>query len=125
GVFKAKTDIVPDFGQVVTSFEVYLNSPTDLTVLERPPWWTARHTLWLLGGLALVLLVVLAWVGSLRQQVAQRTRQLSGEIEERERTGARLQAEIAERERMQVQVENTHHELLSASRKAGMAEVAI
>ncbi|MGO8701527.1 MAG: sensor histidine kinase [Limisphaerales bacterium] len=125
GVFKAKTDIVPDFGQVITSFEVYLNSPADLTVLARPPWWNARHTVWVLGGLALVLLLALEWVRSLRSKVARRTRQLSEEVEERRRTGAKLEAEIAEREKMQIEMQRTHDELLTASRKAGMAEVAI
>jgi signal transduction histidine kinase len=125
GVFKAKTDLVPDFGQVVTSFEVYLNSPADLTILARPPWWTAKHTIWVLGGLALVLLLALGWVGSLRQKVANKTRELREEVAERERTGAKLEAEIAERERMQIEMQRTHEELLKASRKAGMAEVAI
>jgi signal transduction histidine kinase len=125
GVFKAKTDMAPDFGQVITSFEVYLNSPADIKVLARPSWWTTKHALWVLGGLAFVLTLALGWVGSLRREVAERTRELSAEIEERGRTGASLKAEIAERKKMEIQVRKTHEELLSASRKAGRAEVAI
>ncbi len=124
GVFKAKTDTVPDFGEVVTSFEVYLNSPADIAVLERPPWWTARHTFWVLAGVGVVLFLALSWASSLRKQVRQRTRELREEIEERKRTGAMLEAEIAERKKMETRVEKTHKELLSASRQAGMAEVA-
>ncbi len=85
GVFKAKADNVPDFGQVISSFEMYLNSPADITVLERPPWWTTRHTLWLLGGLAAVLFISLAWAGMLRNKVRRRTRELKDEIDERRR----------------------------------------
>ena len=124
GVFKAMTDTVPDFGEVVTSFEVYLNSPADIAVLERPPWWTARHTFWVLAGVGVVLFLALSWASSLRKKVRQRTRELREEIEERKHTGAMLEAEIAERKKMESKVEKTHKELLSASRQAGMAEVA-
>jgi phosphoglycerate-specific signal transduction histidine kinase len=54
--------------------------------------------------------VSLGWVGSLRQQVWQRTGQ--------------LHLEIDQRKRMEVQMDKTHKELLVASRQAGMAEVA-
>ncbi len=85
GVFKAKTDTAPDSGQGVGMFEMYLNSPEDIVVLERPPWWTAQHTLWLLAGLAGVLFLSLVWAGLLRKQVRQGTRVLHEEIEERKR----------------------------------------
>jgi signal transduction histidine kinase len=124
GAFKARSDAVPDFGQVVTSFEMYLNSPADILVLERPPWWTPRHTLWLLGGFGAVLLAVLAWVGLLRLQVGRRTGELHKVINQHEQTEAQLQAEIGERKRMEIEVEKAHLELLDSSRHAGMAEVA-
>jgi signal transduction histidine kinase len=110
GVPKAKTETVQDIGSVITSFEMYLNSPADVTVVKQPPWWTARHTLWTLAGLGLVLAIALLWAGLLRLQVRRRTRE--------------LQAEIVERKRMETQVEKTHKELVDISRQAGMAEVA-
>jgi signal transduction histidine kinase len=110
GVFKAQAETVPDVGPVITSFEMHLNSPADLVVLERPGWWTAWHTLWTLGGLGVVLAVALLWVRLLRLQVRHRTRE--------------LQSEITERKRMETQVEKTHRELVDISRQAGMAEVA-
>ena len=131
GVFKAKTDNIADYGQTITSFEMYLNSPEDITVLERPSWWTARHTLWLLSGLGVVLVLVLGWVGSLRNRVRQRTRELRAEIDGHKCTEAKLEEktvalekEIEERKRVQLEVEKTHKELMIASRHAGMAEVA-
>jgi C4-dicarboxylate-specific signal transduction histidine kinase len=80
--------------------------------------------LWVLAGVGLFLFVSLAWVSSLRNQVRQRTRQLSKEIEEHKRTETNLEAEIAERKQMEIQVEKAHKELLDISRQAGMAEVA-
>jgi PAS domain S-box-containing protein len=85
GVFKAATDTLPDFGQVITSFQMFLNSPEDLLVLERPAWWTARHTLWFSMGAGIVVLVSLGSVALLRRQVRQRTRELHDEILERQR----------------------------------------
>jgi len=91
GVFKADTDVLPDFGQVLSSFQMYVNSPEDIVVLERPSWWTARRTLFGLGGLGAVLLLSLAWVGLLRRQVRQRTGELQDEITEHKHTEDALQ----------------------------------
>src|SRR6185295_4978494 len=62
GVFKAQTDTVADFGQVITSFEMFLNSPRDLWVLQRPSWWTPKRLLAALTGLAVIFLFCVAWV---------------------------------------------------------------
>jgi signal transduction histidine kinase len=105
-------------------FQIYLRSPKDIAILQSAPWWTARHTLWLLTCVGAVLSLSLAWAASLRRQVRQRTRQLHEEIEQHECTEANLEAEIAERKRMEIEVGKTHQELLAASRQAGMAEVA-
>jgi PAS domain S-box-containing protein len=85
GVFKAKTDLVPDINQAVTSFEMYLNGPGDITVLSRPSWWTSAHTSWVLECLGAGLMLCVAWVWLLRKQVFRRTRDLEAEIAERER----------------------------------------
>jgi signal transduction histidine kinase len=106
------------------TIQLLMESPADIRVLKTPSWWTVQRTLWAFGGLGSVLVVSLAWVGSLRKQVRRRTGELRAEIEERKRTATRLESEIAERERMQVQIEQIHKELLLASRQAGMAEVA-
>ena len=92
------------------SLRLLLRSPADVVLLSAPPWLTTQRVLWVFGGLGFVLLVSLAWVGSLRRQVRRQTRS--------------LREEIAERERMEVQIEKTHAELLTVSRQAGMAEVA-
>jgi signal transduction histidine kinase/uncharacterized protein YdeI (BOF family) len=106
GVYVARLDN----SRQIQSFQILLRSPADAVVVSVPPWWTARRVLWLFGGFAVVLLLSLAWVAALRQQVFRRT--------------AQLQSEIEERKRMEVQVEKAHRELMDISRQAGMAEVA-
>ena len=125
GVFKTIRDQAPDVGQAVTSFEMYLNSPEDIVVTARPNWWTAGHILWLTAALAGVLALVLGWVGLLRKQVRQRTRDLRLKMQQHQRSEEMLGAEVAERKRLQAEADKAHSELLVVARKAGMAEVAI
>jgi signal transduction histidine kinase/uncharacterized protein YdeI (BOF family) len=68
----------------VDSFELLLNSPADVRVLERPPWWTIRRALTVVGGLALGILAALVWVALLRRQVEKRSLQLAIEVRRRE-----------------------------------------
>jgi PAS domain S-box-containing protein len=91
GVFKADLGDLPDFGQAITTFELYGSSPEDVTVLQRPSWWTAQHMLWAVGGITGVLLLVLGWVSALRGQVRARTGELRTEVAERKRAQEALQ----------------------------------
>jgi len=50
--------------------------------------------------------------------------ELLREVAEHKLTAAKLQAEVAERQRIAAQMENTYKELLATSRQAGMTEVA-
>ncbi len=67
------------------SFEVLLNSPTDVTVLSRPSWWTLPRLLVVLTVLLVILIFTVVWNTQLHRIVAQRTNQLQNEIRERER----------------------------------------
>jgi signal transduction histidine kinase len=67
-------------------FELLLNSPASIRVLELPSWWTAQHALVVIAGMGSMILLVLIWNGILRQQVGRRTMELSAEIAERKRT---------------------------------------
>jgi signal transduction histidine kinase len=106
GVYVARMDDAAK----VRSFQLLLRNPAEVGVLSRPAWWNARRILWVLAAVAVVLGRALAWVHLLRKRVRERTRE--------------LRDEMAERRRMQEQVEKTHRELLATSRQAGMAEVA-
>jgi signal transduction histidine kinase len=120
GVYNARLDD----NHKPQSFQVLLRSPGDVRILSQPSWWSTEHTSWVLAGLAGASSLSLAWIGLLRRQVRQRTRELREEIEERKQAQAHLAAEISERKRMEEQIEKDHKQLLEVSRQAGMAEVA-
>ena len=141
-----------DDGQKIRSFRLLLRSPADVVLISRPPWWTLRNTLWVLGGLAAVLSGALMWVSLLQRQVRRRTWELSEEVEEHKRTETKLEREtsflvaeveqrkhaqaaleekqaalkkeIDERQQTDEQLKQTHKQLLVFSRQAGMSEIA-
>jgi len=65
-------------------FELLLNSPSDIRVLTRPPFWTLRRLLVLVGALAGVLVVAAVWIWLLQHTVRERTAQLRRETRDRE-----------------------------------------
>jgi signal transduction histidine kinase len=69
----------------VASFELLLNSPADIQILVRPPFWTLRRLLVVVGALLGVLALALVWIWLLQHRVQQRTAQLQREVQERER----------------------------------------
>ena len=71
-------------GRDIDSFEILLNSPSDIHVLARPSWWTFRHTVTVIGGMILAIFVSIIWITLLRRQVEERTLQLTREIKNRE-----------------------------------------
>jgi signal transduction histidine kinase len=91
----------------VPAFELLLNSPAEVQVLERPSWWTVRHTLIVVGGMLLVIVGALVWITLLHRQVEERTRQLASEIKGREQAESHRALE-AERTRI---AQDLHDEL--------------
>jgi len=75
------------------AFNILMRSPSDVTVLQSPPWWTLQKVLWMSGGLAFIALAAFGWVGVLRRQVADRTRQLETEIQQRQAAERRREIE--------------------------------
>ena len=64
------------------AFQVLLRSPSDVVVIENPPWWTPAHAYLALAFALTGTLVVLAWVVALKKRVKQQTNLLR-ESEER------------------------------------------
>jgi signal transduction histidine kinase len=81
------------------SFELLVNSPTDIAVLSQPPWWTLPRLFIVVGVLLVILTFTVIWNTQLRRLVEQRTDQLQHEIHERERV-ERQHALEAERSRI-------------------------
>jgi len=83
----------------VGSFELMINSPADIRVLARPPWWTIRKVLAVLGFLSGVLILSLMWISMLQRKVEQRSAQLKIEIHGREQAESKRAIE-SERSRI-------------------------
>jgi signal transduction histidine kinase len=79
------TCVIQGVNQDVASFGLLLNSPLDVAVLARPPWWTLQKMLVILGALACVLAVTVLWITQLRRKVEQRSAELEIQIRERQR----------------------------------------
>jgi signal transduction histidine kinase len=89
------------------AFRIELRSPSDIVLLAAPPWWTLRKVLWMAGALGFVSLAAIGWVAVLHRQVAERTRELEAEIQERQRAERRREVE---QERTRV-AQDLHDEL--------------
>jgi signal transduction histidine kinase len=82
------------------AFSLLLRSAADVRLLERPSWWTVRHTLWVLAVTLAVFCASLAWVAVLRNQVKAQTRiirqkaQREAALEERTRIARDLHDEL-------------------------------
>jgi signal transduction histidine kinase len=72
-------------GQDIAAFELLLGTPADIRVLARPPWWTLRRLLYIVGALAFVLAAAALWITQLHRQVEERTAELGAQIQERQR----------------------------------------
>jgi PAS domain S-box-containing protein len=70
-----------DENQDPSGFDVLLRSTQDVVVLERPSWWTARHTRMVLVFTGGPILAVLAWVMALRRRVHQQTETIRRRLE--------------------------------------------
>ncbi len=79
------------------SFRLELRTPADVSVLELPPWWTARRTGYAVGGLALFTLLIITWGMVLRRRVRAQTEQIRRQLEKE----ARLQGELERSSRLE------------------------
>jgi signal transduction histidine kinase len=98
------------------AFELLVNEPADIYILQQGPWWTVQRAIGLIVLLGGSLIASLAWVGSLRQTVMRRTLQLKREIETRQLVEQRR---ALEQERARV-AHDLHDEL-----GAGLTEVSM
>jgi|GEM_PF-2517581 len=78
----ADSQAAPDGGHLI---EILLNSPNAVEMIARPPWWTLKHALIVVGLLVAGLALAFIWISLLHRQVDRRTIQLKQEIGKREK----------------------------------------
>lgn len=94
-------------GERIAGFEMLLDSPADIAILERPPWWTLKRLVMATVALLCVLAVAGLWIQQLHRKVEQRTRELAAQIHRREQTE---QQRAMEQERSRI-ARDLHDEL--------------
>ena len=91
------------------SFQILLRSPDDLTVLQSPPWWTARHVVYLLGlltGASVLVSGVILLVAR---------RRLNDQARRRAMAEAEFSAILNERNRLAREIHDTLAQGLTAT----------
>ena len=83
----------------IEGFILAVRAPQDVTILSRPPWWTAGRLIAAIAILAGTLLAILLWNLSLQRLVERRSRELA-----QEKVG-RLESELKIQERTRLAVE--------------------
>ena len=68
----------------VASFELLVQSPADIQILARPPFWTLERTIILVAVLLGILALSFVWIRLLHHEVQQRSAQLQTEVQNRE-----------------------------------------
>jgi PAS domain S-box-containing protein len=69
-------------GHEPQSFRLLLRDGRDAHLLESPPYWTARRSFMLAGGMMLAVSAALAWVALLRRQVRNQTKLIRQKLED-------------------------------------------
>jgi signal transduction histidine kinase len=65
-------------------FDLLIHSASDIHVLSKPPWWTLKRLLVIVGALVCALAFLGLWVTQLRRQVEQRSAELAVQIQDRQ-----------------------------------------
>ncbi len=86
-------------GDMLAGFDLLLNSPLDVQVLAKAPWWTFRRLMLAIGVLMGLLGLAGVWILLLRGQVSSRTAQLESANREREKAE---RARVLDEERLRI-----------------------
>jgi len=108
---------------VPRSFQILLRSAQDLVVIKSPSWWTPTHAVAALGAVAVLTLVVLAWVFVLRKQVQEQTLTIRQQLQE----GAKLRiaAESSNRAKSEFLANMSHEIRTPMNGVVGMTDLVL
>jgi PAS domain S-box-containing protein len=59
-----------------TGFQLMLREPRDVQILQQPPWWSLKHSLWVALALFVLAGGAMLWANTLRNVVVNQTAQL-------------------------------------------------
>ncbi|MEQ9825635.1 MAG: sensor histidine kinase [Puniceicoccaceae bacterium] len=110
---------------IPSSFQILLRSPTDVSVLEPPPWWNAERIAWMLSAFlvaALVMIAAIVWISRqhMRDQEHQRAMaeaEFSAILNERNRVAREIHDTLSQglgSISMQLELARTHADELSS-----------
>ena len=102
---------------------VGLNGPDDVVVLARPSWWTAQHSLNVLGVLLALALGVVIWNAVLRGRVRAQTRLIRNQLQQAR--ALRAQAEAANRAKSEFLANMSHEIRTPLNGVIGMTSLAL
>jgi signal transduction histidine kinase/DNA-binding response OmpR family regulator len=78
----ARAGTTRDGLSIPESFRILLRSPQDVIAIKTPSWWTPTRAISILALVAVLTLVVLAWVFILRKRVADQTHVIRQQLQE-------------------------------------------
>ncbi|HEY6226773.1 MAG TPA: response regulator [Verrucomicrobiae bacterium] len=70
-----------DDRQTPTGFQLLLRDARDVTIIQEPPWWSLRHSLWVALVLSLVAGAAMVWANTLRNTVIKQTTRLREQLD--------------------------------------------
>jgi signal transduction histidine kinase len=110
GICQMEPVVHGELGKSPSAFSLLLRDPSDISLLELPPWLTVKRTLLAAASLLIILCCTFVWIRLLHKQVESQTQQLRREIIEHEKTEALL-----DRKTQLLQCEIQKHEKTEAA----------
>jgi signal transduction histidine kinase/DNA-binding response OmpR family regulator len=105
------------------SFRILLRSPKDVVVIKSPSWWSPTHAVSVLGLVAVLTLVVLAWVFILRKRVDDQTHVIRQQLQEAAKL--RVAAEDSNRAKSEFLANMSHEIRTPMNGFIGMTELVL
>jgi len=81
GMCVAKRMPFPENLPATFAFQLWLSSPADVKILQRPPWWTVERISILCAVILVLGLLAIGWAALLRRQVARQSAVIGSQME--------------------------------------------
>jgi signal transduction histidine kinase/CheY-like chemotaxis protein len=118
----SETQAVRHF-RVAKAFEILLRSPNDITVVQRPSWWTLQNALYAFAFTITIVLASSAWIVALRRRVHQQTSTIQAQLVEA--ASLKDQAEAASRAKSDFLANMSHEIRTPMNGVLGMTDLAL